>query len=52
MNYALQLLKNELQINDEEALRTYQEEVVPILQMGYSWYEYKHPKLRELLGEW
>ncbi|MED1023349.1 hypothetical protein [Bacillus mycoides] len=20
--------------------------------MGYKWYEYKHPKLRELLGEW
>ncbi|MDA1997132.1 MULTISPECIES: hypothetical protein [Bacillus cereus group] len=19
---------------------------------GYKWYEYKHPKLRELLGEW
>ncbi|WP_265183350.1 hypothetical protein [Bacillus thuringiensis] len=20
--------------------------------MGYKWYQYKHPKLRELLGEW
>ncbi|MDR4148044.1 hypothetical protein P4V72_30180 [Bacillus thuringiensis] len=20
--------------------------------MGYKWYEYRHPKLRELLGEW
>ena len=21
-------------------------------EMGYKWYEYRHPKLRELLGEW
>lgn len=52
LNYALQLLKEQLQLSDEEALETYHEEVVPILSMGYSWYEYKHPKLRELLGEW
>ncbi|PGU04790.1 hypothetical protein COD21_26390 [Bacillus cereus] len=50
MNYSLQLLKDKLQMSDEEALETYQEEVVPLLSMSYSWYEYKHPKLRELLG--
>ncbi|ANN33598.1 MULTISPECIES: hypothetical protein [Bacillus cereus group] len=52
MNYSLQHLKDHLQTSDEEALETYQEELVPLLSMGYNWYEYKHPKLRELLGEW
>ncbi|WJE18829.1 hypothetical protein QRY07_19040 [Bacillus cereus] len=36
----------------EDALKTYQEEIVPCLSWGYRWYEYRHPKLRELLGEW
>ncbi|MDM5429077.1 hypothetical protein [Bacillus mycoides] len=52
MNYSLQYLKVQLQMNDEEALKTYQEEIVPVLSWGYNWYEYRHPKLRELLGEW
>jgi len=51
MNYSLQHLKEQLQIIDEEVLATYQEEVVPLLSTGYNCYEYKHPKLRELLGE-
>ncbi|HFU7080316.1 hypothetical protein N7988_12770 [Bacillus cereus] len=36
MNYSLQHLKDHLQMSDEEALETYQEELVPLLSMGYN----------------
>ncbi|WP_274606356.1 hypothetical protein [Bacillus cereus] len=36
-------------MSDEEALETYRKEIVPYLSWGYKWYEYRHPKLLELM---
>ncbi|PER43801.1 hypothetical protein COL26_07455 [Bacillus thuringiensis] len=44
-NESLQCLKEEFQLSDEDTIKAF-------WLSFYKWYEYRHPKLRELLGEW
>ncbi|WP_319007021.1 hypothetical protein [Bacillus thuringiensis] len=51
-NESLQCLKKEFQLSDEEAKEMYEDTIKAFWLSFYKWYEYRHPKLRELLGEW
>lgn len=51
-NESLQLLKKEFYCSDEEAKEMYEDTIKGFWLSFYKWYEYRHPKLRELLGEW
>lgn len=51
-NESLHVLKKEFQLRDEKAKEMYEETLKAYWLSGYKWYEYRHPKLRELLGEW
>ncbi|MBR9698648.1 hypothetical protein [Bacillus cereus] len=51
-NQLLNELKIHLNLNNEEAKEIYEDTIKAFWLSGYKWWEYKHPKLRELLGEW
>ncbi len=51
-NQLLNELKIHLNLNNEEAKEMYEDTIKVFWLSGYKWWEYKHPKLRELLGEW
>ncbi|MEG7934974.1 hypothetical protein J0817_19855 [Bacillus mobilis] len=50
-NQLLNELKIHFNLNNEEAKEMYEDTIKAFWLSGYKWYEYRHPKLRELLGE-
>lgn len=51
-NQTLKDLKRQLNLNDKEAKEMYEDTIKAFWLSCYKWYEWRHPKLRELLGEW